>query len=175
MIRKFLALVVASLALVGCVPQDQTGEFSGLDVMFAQMMIPHHEQAVLMSELAPSRSSDPEVLAIASEIRDAQQPEIEQMKGFLERAGVGLMPANSHAGHNMAGMLTDEQLAALEAATGVEFDRLFLEGMIEHHEGAIVMAEDVVDSKNPEVAALAKAIISAQQDEIARMQSLLSR
>lgn len=175
MIRKFLALVVASLALVGCVPQAQTGEFSGLDVMFAQMMIPHHEQAVLMSELAPERSSDPEVLAIAREILAAQQPEIDQMKSMLDRAGATLMPMDSHAGHNMAGMLTDNQLAALEAATGAEFDRLFLEGMIEHHEGAIDMANDVVDSKNQEVQDLAKAIISAQQDEIARMQGLLSR
>ena len=131
------------------------------------MMIPHHEQAIEMSDLALKNSTNPEVLALAQEIKDAQAPEIEQMKSW----GASSM---AHMGHMMDGMLSDEEMSALAAASGSEFDRLFLEGMIKHHEGAIDMAEMVIDSKNAEVAALANAIIEAQRAEIATMKELLT-
>ena len=134
--------------------------------MFAEMMIPHHQQAIEMSDLALKNSTNPEVLALAQEIKDAQAPEIEQMKSW----GASSM---AHMGHMMDGMLSDEEMSAL-AASGSEFDRLFLEGMIKHHEGAIEMAEMVIDSKNAEVAALANAIIEAQRAEIATMKELLT-
>jgi uncharacterized protein (DUF305 family) len=81
----------------------------------------------------------------------------------------------AHMGHMMDGMLSDEEMSDLAAATGSRFDKLFLEGMIKHHEGAIEMAQMVTDSKNSEVAALAKVIIEAQQREILTMNELLKR
>ena len=182
-----LAAVVAAGALVlsacgsnhdaGMMSPSSTTGASAADAMFAQMMIPHHEQAVVMSELAETRASNPEILALAAEIKAAQQPEIEQMKGWLAEWGVPVMSGmdamGEHGGHGMSGMLTDEQLDDLAAASGAEFDILFAEGMIEHHEGAIDMAEDVVDSKDPRVSALAKAIIQTQQAEILQMQAIV--
>ena len=179
------AVAAGALILTGCSsnhdagmmsPSSTTGA-SAADAMFAQMMIPHHEQAVVMSELAETRSTNPEILALAAEIKVAQQPEIEQMKGWLTEWGVPVMSGmdamDEHGGYGMSGMLTDEQIDQLAAASGVEFDILFAEGMIEHHEGAIDMAEDVVDSKDPRVAALAQAIIQTQQAEITQMQVIL--
>jgi uncharacterized protein (DUF305 family) len=136
--------------------------------MFAEMMIPHHEQAIEMSDLALTNSKDSKVLALATEIKNSQASEIEQMQLW------GSSNMGSHAGHAMDGMLTDEEMHALSTAMGKEFDRLFLEGMIKHHEGAIDMAEMVVDSKNQEVSSLANAIITAQRAEIERMKELLS-
>ena len=163
--RKFSALLVALLALAGCAGE---GDFSAEDVMFAEMMIPHHEQAIVMSDIALANTTNPEVLQLANQIKDAQAPEIEIMKSW---PGVDSM---AHMGHMMDGMLSDAEIEALRAATGGEFDRLFLEGMIKHHQGAIEMAQDVIDSENSEVAELAKSIIAAQEDEIARMQELLA-
>ncbi len=163
--KKFSALLVALFTLVGCAGE---GDFSAEDVMFAEMMIPHHEQAIVMSDIALSNTTNPQVLELANQIKDAQAPEIEIMKSW---PGVDSM---AHMGHMMDGMLSDSEIEALRAATGAEFDRLFLEGMIKHHEGAIEMAADVIDSKSAEVAELAKAIIVAQEAEIARMRELLA-
>ena len=144
--------------------------FNDADVMFAQMMIPHHEQAIQMSELALLNSNEPEILALAREIKAAQGPEIEQMKNW----GSSMM--GSHAGHMMdEGMLTDDEMAQLKGASEAEFDRLFLEGMIKHHQGAIQMADMVIDSANEEAALLGKAIVESQSAEIERMRQLLTR
>lgn len=163
---KRLALLLVSLLLVGCSSQGNSN-FSSQDLMFAEMMIPHHEQAIEMSYLALKNSTNPEVLSLAKQIKEAQAPEIEQMKSW----GASSM---AHAGHMMDGMLSDEEISTLAASTGNEFDRLFLEGMIKHHEGAIDMAEMVIDSKNSEVAALAKAIVETQRVEISTMKNLLT-
>jgi len=192
--------LAATLALTGCTinlrlpPDDdrQTGsressesggggpwssdEFGRRDIMFALMMIPHHQQAVDMSELALDRSSDPDVRALAEQIRDAQSPEIEQMQGWLDKAGAGSLSDRDISDMGMGmGMLDDDELAALENATGSEFDRLWLEGMIEHHEGAIRMTRMIRDSDNPEVRSLAEAIVTSQKAEIDRMKQLLGR
>ena len=152
---------------------------SPADVMFAQMMIPHHEQAVVMSDYALENTSTPEVLALAEQIKAAQQPEIEQMTSWLEEWGVPVMSGmdamGAHGGHGMSGMLTDEQLDELANATEADFDALYLAYMIDHHEGAIDMAQGVVDSQDPRVAALAAAIIEAQRAEIVEMQRLLGQ
>lgn len=150
-------------------------DFSANDLMFAAMMIPHHEQAVELSELAASRSENPDVLALAEQIRAAQAPEIDQMRVWL-----GLGPSDSvpdMAGHNhgsMGGMLSTEQLAELKAASGAEFDRLFLSGMIAHHEGAIDMVDMIRSSSNNEARELGEAIVSSQTAEIAQMRQLLA-
>lgn len=181
-------LTVATIALAGCsanmgmgnpatggyngMTSGSSTEFSTMDVMFAQMMIPHHQQAVDMGNLAETRASNAEVTALASEIRDEQAPEIEQMEAWLTAAG-----ASDHMGHDMGmdGMLSDAEFAALEAATGTEFDRLFVAGMIAHHEGAIQMTQMISDSANAEVRALAEAIVSSQTAQIVTLKELLAK
>ena len=151
------------------------------DIHFLQMMIPHHEQALTMSQLAATNGASPEVLALATQIADAQGPEIEQMKAWLVEAGEPLEGGDHGdmgAHHDMAmdGMLTEDELAALEQAKGPDFDRLFLTGMIGHHEGAIIMAEHVKSAgDDPDVAQLADAIITAQKAEIAQMKQMLGQ
>ena len=164
---KKVILLFLALLITGCASESNSG-YSSQDIMFAEMMIPHHQQAIEMSDLALANSQDPEVLKLAQEIKAAQSPEIEQMKSW----GASSM---AHMGHMMDGMLSDEEMSDLAAATGSRFDKLFLEGMIKHHEGAIEMAQMVTDSKNSEVAALAKVIIEAQQREILTMNELLKR
>ena len=166
-----IVLVILSVLLSGCATADSSNtSFSADDQMFAAMMIPHHEQAIQMSELALLNSTDPEILALAREIKAAQGPEIEQMKNW----GSSMM--GSHAGHMMdEGMLSDDEMAQLKDIKGAEFDRLFLEVMIKHHQGAIEMADMIIDSANDEAALLGKNIVESQSAEIERMRQLLSR
>ena len=150
------------------------GTMMDADVMFLQMMIPHHEQAVEMSKLAAKNGASPEVQQLADTIAAAQGPEIEQMRAWLDDSGAGMMVGN-HAGH-MGGVLSAEQMSQLADAQGVDFDRLNLQGMMAHHAGAIAMAQDVIDNgENPTVIALAKKIIAAQTAEIAQMKQMLGQ
>ena len=166
--KKLLLLLISAVVLTGCASTPEANsQFSSADIRFAEMMIPHHEQAVLMSDIALTNSSSEEILSLAQEIKAAQAPEIEQMKSWQ---GVS---ASMHMGHMMDGMLSDENIQQLRDSEGVTFDRLFLEGMIAHHQGAIKMAQKVTGSANKEVAALALAIIEAQEKEIAFMQELI--
>ena len=148
-----------------------TSDFSGADIMFAQMMIPHHQQAIDMSALAESRALSPAVKALASKISSEQGPEIEQMRSWLKAAN-----APTEMGHQMSmdGMLSEAELERLTNASGAEFDELFILGMIAHHEGAIEMAQMVVDSKNLEARELGETIIKMQTLEIAEL-SLLTK
>ena len=165
--RLFLVMITA-LLLTGCAASTQSNsEYSSDDIAFAEMMIPHHEQAIEMSEIAFLNTTNPDVLKLAQEIKDAQSPEIELMMSWT---GV---KTSTHAGHMMDGMLSQSELSDLRKEKDKEFDRLFLEGMIKHHEGAIEMAQDVAASKNKDVADLSAAIISAQELEIAKMKELL--
>jgi uncharacterized protein (DUF305 family) len=165
--RLFLVLI-GTLLLSGCATSSQSGsEYSADDIAFAELMIPHHELAIEMSEIALLNTTNPEVLQLAQEIKDAQSPEIELMKSW---DGV---KASTHAGHTMEGMLSEGELNDLRAAKGQEFDRLFLQEMIKHHEGAIGMAQDVETSMNKVVADLSATIIKAQQLEIAAMKEML--
>jgi uncharacterized protein (DUF305 family) len=150
--------------------EKATGAYSANELMFASMMIPHHSQAVTMSELALSNSTNPEVLALATAIRDAQGPEITQMQSWLDESNYS--ESESHS-MDMGGMMSEEDLATLASAKGAAFDRLFLEGMIAHHEGAIQMAEMVKDSTNSEVKMLFTNIVASQSAEIEAMKALL--
>lgn len=145
--------------------------FSGTDIMFAQMMIPHHQQAVDMSTLAETRTTNPEILALAKQIKDAQAPEIKQMTAWIESSG-----SSMDMGHDMGmgGMLTDEQMTALENAQGAAFDKLYLEGMIGHHQGALQMAKMIENSDNAEAKELAANIITSQSTEIEKMKQMLA-
>ena len=166
--RRILLVVIGLFLLSGCATSEQSNsEFSPSDINFAEMMIPHHEQAIEMSEIAFKNTMNSEVLQLAQEIKDAQAPEIDLMKSW---AGVKV---STHAGHIMDGMLSEDELNALRAATGAEFDRLFLQGMIKHHQGAIEMAMDFKNSNSMVVADLSAAIIKQQEIEITRMEELL--
>lgn len=152
------------------------GEFNAADSMFAMMMIPHHEQAIEMSDTILSKSGvDQRVLDLAQQIKGAQAPEIELMQSWLDDWGMpssGGMEGMDHGD----GMMSEDDMAALEAAEGAEAARLYLEQMIEHHQGAIEMAQDELDDgANPGVLALAQRIITSQTAEIATMQELLTR
>lgn len=170
---------LVTLGLSGCVSgissnpsAEQSTEFSMNDIMFAQMMIPHHEQAVELAAIAETNTSNPEILALASRIKNAQQPEIDQMKAWLDASGSGL-----DMGHNMnmPGIVSDEDMTVIRAARDAGFDALFLTHMIAHHEGAIDMVNDLLsDTTNAEAKALGAAIITAQTSEIAEMTALLA-
>lgn len=148
------------------------------DVEFAQGMIAHHEQALEMAEIAldPARGASAEVLDLATRIQGAQEPEIELMTAWLTAAGESLTMdlSDGHDMSEMEGMMSAEQMDALAVATGAEFDRMWLEMMIAHHEGAISQSQTVkANGSNPDVLALADQIISAQQGEITEMRALL--
>jgi uncharacterized protein (DUF305 family) len=148
-------------------------QFNDADVMFAQMMIPHHEQAVEMSDMILAKDGiDEQVTSLANEIKDAQGPEITQLNKWLEAWG-----ADADMGgmdHGMDGMMSDEDMKALEDASGAEASTMFLEQMIMHHEGAIEMAEtEITDGENPDAIEMAETIVSTQSDEITTMKNLL--
>lgn len=171
------SVLVSSASLTGCSfnISDAIGvvsQVSGSDVMFAQMMIKHHEQAIEMGNLAASHASSPEVKALAADIVAEQGPEIAQMKSWLTESGSPIEAVHSMV---MDGMLSSAQMSALSAATGKAFDKLFLNGMIAHHKGALAMAKLVVDSSNREAADLAQAIIESQTKQIELMESLLAK
>ena len=187
------AAVAAAIAFAGCSTDDSmsgmghsssspaasssaapVGQFNEADVIFAQMMIPHHEQAVDMSDMVLSKSGiNHEVQALAKQIKAAQQPEIDMMNAWLEAWGRIQMPEGSH--HSTSdGMMTEEQMQQLDEANGVDGQRLFLEGMIRHHQGAIKMAQaEIASGKNPDAITLAKNIAESQQAEVDTMTELL--
>ncbi|MFI6496791.1 DUF305 domain-containing protein [Nonomuraea typhae] len=155
-------------------PASSAAVFNDADVMFAQMMIPHHRQAVEMADLAETRAADKEIKELAAKIKGAQDPEIQTMEGWLKEWGKP-MPTGG-MDHSMPGIMSEEDMKKLEAAKGAAFDRMFAELMIAHHNGAIEMARtELEQGSDPRAKALAKAIESAQQAEVAQMRKLLER
>ena len=187
---SLLAVGALGLFLVGCgsdgtsssdttaVSETNVSEFNDADVMFAQMMIPHHEKAIEMSDIAldPTVGASDEVRSLAQDIKAAQDPEIAQMTAWLEAWGQPTaMDSSMDHSSMMSGMLTVEEITALGSLRGSEFDTAWIQAMIKHHEGAIQMAQDVeTDGINTEVKTLAAAIITAQQAEIDAMKALLA-
>ncbi|MBB2910743.1 uncharacterized protein (DUF305 family) [Streptosporangium becharense] len=156
--------------------QSPGASFNDADVMFAQMMIPHHEQAVEMAELAETRAADAKVKELAAKIKAAQDPEIATMTEWLTAWGRPAVPEGGHGGHGMPGMMTEEDMVKLQAAKGAAFDRLFCRLMIAHHKGAIEMAgTEQAQGADPKAKELAKTIETAQQAEIEQMQEILDR
>lgn len=141
------------------------------DVMFLQMMIPHHEQAILMSDIAQEQADSDAIKKLAKAISVTQQVEIEQMREWLNESG---SPQHSD-GHPMGtdGMLSEEEILELRGANGKAFDSLFVEGMTKHHKGAIEMAQVEVDSgENEKVQAFAVAIIALQGAELVTLKAI---
>ncbi|WMY77408.1 DUF305 domain-containing protein (plasmid) [Citricoccus nitrophenolicus] len=159
--------------------EEISAEHNDADVMFAQMMLPHHEQAVEMSEMLLAKDDIPaEVADFAQQVIDAQGPEIERMNAMLtawDAEPMGDMEGMEGMDHGgMSGMMSEEDMAALEEAQGTEAARLYLEQMTAHHEGAVDMAQDQVDNgQNPQAVALAEQVITAQEAEIAEMEQML--
>lgn len=155
---------------------DGTADFNDADVTFATDMIAHHRQAVEMAELAETRAESPEVKDLATQIMDAQDPEIETMAGWLTSWGEPVPEDMSgmDMSSSMPGMMSQDEMTSLENTTGAEFDQMFLAMMVEHHQGAIEMAKsEQSDGLFPDAIALAKQIETAQTDEITTMQALL--
>ena len=146
------------------------------DTMFAQMMIPHHAQAVEMSDaILAKKDIPPAVAALAVQIKAAQAPEIEKMTRWLKGWNEPTMGSSPHSGHSMDGMLSDAELQKLSDAQGTEAARLYLAQMIAHHEGAVAMAKtEISEGKNPEAVQLGKDIVAAQEKEIQDMKALLA-
>ena len=162
------------MGMMGGHGHNSSSQMVGSDAMFLQMMIPHHEQAVVMSDLALSTSKDAEVLKLAKQIKDAQAPEIIKMQGWLADSELSEDPGHS-MGNGMGGMLSDSDLSALKGSTGKAFDKLFLAGMIAHHEGAIDMVMMIENSVNSDVNNLGQEIVKSQSAEIELMKELLKR
>ncbi len=163
---------------------------SDADIIFAQLMISHHGQAVQMADMALQQANSAEVTDLATQIKAAQDPEIGQMRGWLQQWGApeqmdgmdhGAMghgdtdsDSGDSGGQSAGGMMSDADMGALGNASGADFDRMWLTMMIAHHEGAIKMAEQVkAESTNPDVTALADAVVAGQKKEIDTMQQLL--
>jgi len=204
LVNALSALVVGAVVLTGCadenseaggpgmghgggmpsagMPGGQQGDHNQHDVAFAQQMIPHHAQAIEMARLAPERTSTEKVLDLARRIEQAQDPEIQQMTTWLAAWGASVpTTAPGHGGMGMdhggmPGMMSAEEMRQLTQAKGAEFDRLFLTMMIEHHEGAVHMAQmELQHGSNTEARTLAQRIIDTQQAEIDEMRGLLSQ
>lgn len=155
-----------------------SAEHNAGDVMFAQMMIPHHAQAVEMSDMMLAKKDIPaDVTALATKIKAAQGPEIEQMTGWLQSWNE---PTQAPAGHDMStpgmdGMMGDADMKKLDTAQGTEAAKLFLKQMITHHEGAVMMAQtETSQGKNADAIKLSRNIVTAQEAEIKEMQDLLA-
>ena len=152
--------------------------YTASDAQFMRGMIPHHQQALEMSRLAPDRTNSPELLEIAGKIEAAQGDEIAFMEQWLTSRGESIDQSHAHTGHHkMKGMATEAQMASLAAASGVEFDRQFLSLMIAHHEGAIDMVEALMEQPgsayDPTLFEFTTDVSNDQSKEIELMHGLL--
>jgi len=180
---------IAIAALLAACGSHASSSASTADVSFAQLMIPHHQQAVQMADMAITSASSPDVQKLAEQIKGAQGPEISTMQSWLtawraddHMEGMdpsapvnGDMGGMDMGGMSAYGMMTQEDMEKLSNATGTDFDRMWLQMMIAHHQGAVTMAQQVLDTTtNPEVQKLAQAVVDGQTQEIDAMQKLLT-
>ena len=181
-----IVIAIVALSLSGCSSASNkgmeheghsaqaVGDLSSDDVMFLQMMIPHHQQAIDISDLALTKSADSELLALAKNIRDEQSAEIVTMKAWLDAAGANLEMDHS-MNHSMGGMLSDSELAALDKATGKSFDVLWLKAMTGHHTGAIDMATMIENAKSAGIKSFGEGIVASQSAQNKAMAAMIKR
>lgn len=151
---------------------EQVAAHSDDDVMFAQMMIPHHQQALQLAAMVPEHSTNPAVIQLASTISGEQQPEIHAMQALLLQWDVD--PHADHGTMDMPGMVDDATMTKLGTLNGQEFDTLWLQSMISHHQGAIEMANtEIAKGRSADMISMAKSIVTAQQAEIDQMKKML--
>ena len=155
-------------------------QYTGGDIKFMQGMIGHHAQAIEMAALVASHTASDDLRKLALRIDVSQQDEIKMMREWLQARGQQIPDPRAHhmmGATLMPGMLTPEEMARLAAASGAEFERLFLEGMIKHHAGAIAMVHDLFATEGagqtPEIFAYASDVDADQRMEIDRMGSML--
>ena len=153
--------------------------YTRADVEFMQGMIAHHAQAIVMSRMAESHGANPQVLKLSNKIDQSQVPEIRIMQSWLERNNQFAPDTSSWRHMTMSGMLTAAQLNELDAARGVDFDRLYLRLMIQHHVGALKMVDDLfatsLAGQEVDVNVFANDVVTAQTVEIGIMQKLLTQ
>ena len=153
--------------------------YTKADVEFMQGMIAHHSQAIVMSRMAESHGANPQVLKLSNKIDQSQVPEIRIMQGWLQRNNQFAPDTASWHTVRMDGMLTDAQIKELDAARGVDFDRVYLKYMIMHHAGALKMVDDLFNAKfagqEVDVNVFANDVVTAQTVEIGIMQKLLTQ
>ena len=175
----FKKIIVALLIAVSFLPTSSAvasshgktlSNLNSSDIMFAQMMIPHHQQAIDMSKYALKNSSNKEIIALAKAISSAQGKEIAQMKYWLTATK---SPATMGHHMDMNGMISEKQMKAFSTLKGAKFDEAFLSAMIEHHQGALEMVDLLKSTKNAEAKKLAKDVLRVQKVEIASMKKLL--
>lgn len=152
--------------------------YTAADVQFMQHMIGHHAQAIVMARLAVTHGAGPDVSRLAQKIEISQRDEIDFMETWLRERGQAVPDSAQAHGMQMPGMLSGVQLAQLNAARGVEFDRLFLSFMIQHHEGALTMVDALFASRGaaqePDIFRFATDVVTDQTDEIDVMKYLLA-
>jgi uncharacterized protein (DUF305 family) len=154
----------------------QPAGFNADDVAFATNMIPHHQQAVDLSAMVPDRSTNAALIALAQKISAAQQPEINVMKVFLVQWNENPDTNSGHAGHGnaMQGMVDAATMTKLQSLTGAEFDKLWLQSMIGHHQGAIEMAKaEIANGDNVDAKNVAKNIVTTQEAELGQMKQMV--
>jgi uncharacterized protein (DUF305 family) len=159
------------------VTTEHPAGFNADDLAFATNMIPHHEQAVELSAMVPDHSTDAEVIALANQISAEQQPEINALRVFLVQWNENPQDntAGGHETHGaMEGMVDQATMTKLQSLKGAEFDTLWLQSMIGHHEGAVAMAKaEVAKGQNVDTKHMAQTMIDAQQAEIDQMKQML--
>lgn len=173
--KSFIALIVLfALQLSGTAfAQNHSKALQNLgadDIMFAQMMIPHHQQAVEMAEIALKKAPGNALMRLSREIISAQKQEMSEMKFWLK---VSKTSEEMHHSMPMRGMLSERDFKNLKSLSGVKFQKLYMTLMIEHHEGALEMVSLLKKSKNKEAQKLGKAILKDQKAEITLMKNLL--
>jgi uncharacterized protein (DUF305 family) len=179
-ITALLAAVVTTAVLSSCgdsspAPEVQPPTHNAADATFAQKMIPHHQQALDMSAMVPSRTTNRDLIVMAKRIAVDQQAQIDTLRGLLQQWGEPAAPDSmGHDGMGMDGMVDAGTMAKLPTLTGAAFDDLWLRSMIIHHQGAIAMAEpEIAQGKDPTAVKMAKIIVDWQQLEIGRMNAML--
>jgi uncharacterized protein (DUF305 family) len=195
-IAAVLVAFCAALALASCsgsqehagdhppeesVSTAQPAGFNADDRAFATNMIPHHQQAIDLSAMVPDHSTNPELVALAAKISAEQEPEIKALRVFLVQWDENPDDDASQGGHGeegghgaMAGMVDEATMTKLQSLRGAEFDTLWLQSMISHHQGAIEMAKaEVANGQNEDVKRMAQGMIDAQQAEIDQMKHML--
>lgn len=181
--KLLLALAFVPLALAACGRGDdpavsaprstEASDRNQADIEFAQGMIPHHQQAIKMADMALMNAESPQVKDLARRIKDAQAPEIETMQAWLQKWGKE-MPSGMSS-QMSSGMMSEKEMSDLKAATGAEFDRMFLTMMKRHHQSAIDMAQTELDGgQNSDAKKLARTIVDTQQAEIGEIDKLLA-
>jgi uncharacterized protein (DUF305 family) len=192
-----LPVLAAGVVLAGCSSSDKSTDMPGMgsasstaaapapqgdhnaaDVTFAQQMIPHHQQAVEMAKLVPARTTNQQVLDLAGQIQQAQDPEIQTMTGWLRKWGAPT-PTTGMAGMDHGstpGMMATDDMTKLGQAKAADFDHMWLQMMVQHHQGAIAMANtELQEGSSSDAKQLARNIIDSQQKEIATMNGLLGQ